>query len=183
MKRILVAGIGNIFLGDDGFGSEAARILSRQSLPNAIQVIDFGIRSYDLAYALTEDWSAIILLDAVPRGEKPGTIYQIEIDLEELERVDSGNVDPHGMNPVSVLLMAKSLGAISGKLYLVGCEPKILESEDGQLGLSQPVESAIPEALKMVQSLLCKELGAEFQNAAGQFRQEKECYERTSSTS
>jgi hydrogenase maturation protease len=82
MKRVLIAGIGNIFLGDDGFGVRVVNELRQRRLPDSVDVIDFGIRSYDLAFALTNGYDAVVLVDAVPRGEPPGTTYLIEIDLE-----------------------------------------------------------------------------------------------------
>ena len=149
--NILVAGIGNIFLGDDAFGSEVARELMRRPLPEGVKVDDFGIRSYDLAYALMDGCDAI-LVDVVPRGEPPGTLYLIKPDLTHL---DGGNIpDGHSMNPVLVLQMVQSLGGKMGRLYLVGCEPLALDSEDGQLGLSECVQAAVPRAIEMIESLL-----------------------------
>lgn len=153
-KRILVAGIGNIFLGDDAFGVETVRQLSQHVLPDDVRIVDFGIRSYDLAYAMMEGYDSIILVDATARGNAPGTVYLIEPDLGELNQLDSGNVDPHSMNPVRVLQMVQSLGGFSGKLYLVGCEPAVLEKEDGEFGLSGPVQAAVPKAIEMIQSLV-----------------------------
>jgi len=152
---LLIAGIGNIFFGDDAFGSEVARALMRRPLPEGVRVEDFGIRSYDLAYALMEGGDAI-LIDAVPRGEPPGTLYLIEPDLTGL----SGNQipDAHSMNLVRVLQMVQSLdpvdGGRTGRLYLVGCEPSALESEDGQMGLSESVQAAVPRAIEMIESLI-----------------------------
>jgi hydrogenase maturation protease len=152
MKKILIAGIGNIFYGDDGFGCEVIRELSRKNFPDAVTVADFGIRSYDLAYALTIDYDAIILVDAVPRGEKAGTIFLIEPDVNRLGELEANAVDPHSMNPVAVLQMAQSLGEISGQLFLVGCEPAVLESDE--IGLSAEVSAAIPHAIEMIESLV-----------------------------
>src|SRR5581483_4795557 len=103
--KILVAGIGNIFLGDDAFGVEVARRISSQQMPDAVTVADFGIRSYDLAYTLMEDWDHVILVDAVPRGGQPGTVYVIEPDLDDLGEPD---LDAHTMNPVSVLRVVQA---------------------------------------------------------------------------
>jgi len=154
-RRILVAGIGNIFFGDDAFGCEVLAELQRHQLPEEVEAIDFGIRSYDLAYALMEDYDAAILVDAVPRGEKPGTLYLIEPDPDELEKF-VGDIDGHSMSPVSVLQMVKSFGGKTGRLYLLGCEPSVLDSEDGQMGLSENVRAAIPTAMEMIKSLLNK---------------------------
>ena len=154
--RILVAGIGNIFLGDDAFGSEVARKLQQRKLPDEVRVVDFGIRGFDLAYALLENYETTILIDATPRGGPAGTLYTIEPDLSELDEasVEDQMVDTHGMNPMKVLAMVKSMGGSFQKVLLVGCEPAPLESEDGQLGLSEPVGLAVDEAVGIVESLV-----------------------------
>ena len=150
---LLIAGIGNIFFGDDAFGSEVARALMRRPLPEGVRVEDFGIRSYDLAYALMEGGDAI-LIDAVPRGETPGTLYLIEPDPDGLEGDDGIIADAHSMNPVRVLEMVRSLGGQTGRLYLVGCEPSVLETDDGAMGLSESVQAAVPHAIEMIESLM-----------------------------
>jgi hydrogenase maturation protease len=152
-RPLLVAGIGNIFFGDDAFGSEVARELMGRPLPEGVEVEDFGIRSYDLAYALMEGRDAI-LIDVAPRGEPPGTLYLIEPDVEALEREDAAPPDGHSMNPVSVLRMVRSLGGRTGRLFLVGCEPSVLECEEGRMGLSERVRAAVPQAIEMVESLI-----------------------------
>jgi hydrogenase maturation protease len=154
MKRTLIAGIGNIFLGDDAFGCEVVSELARRSLPAEVRVEDFGIRSYDLAFALTEGYETVILVDAVPRGEAPGTVYLIEPDLKEIEKLAPTTPDAHSLNPVSVLQLAGSLGSFEGKLFLVGCEPLEVNCEDGAMGLSEPVRRAVPQAAAMIESLL-----------------------------
>ncbi|MEP6662671.1 MAG: hydrogenase maturation protease [Verrucomicrobiota bacterium] len=156
MKKILIAGIGNIFHGDDGFGCEVVRELNRLNFPGGVTIRDFGIRSYDLAYALTEDYDATILIDATSRGEKPGTVFLIEPDLSRLNELETSTVDPHSMNPVTVLQLAQSLGTISGKLFLVGCEPAVLENDNGEITLSEPVRAAISPAIEMVTSLIAE---------------------------
>ncbi len=152
--RILVAGVGNIFFGDDAFGCEVAKELSQRSLPEDVQVIDFGIRSYDLAYAMM-DHDATILVDATCRGAGPGTVYLIEPDLNKLDNVADEVVNAHSMNPLRVLQLMRSLGGNPRQVYVVGCEPEVLESE-GQLGLSATVRAAIPAALEMIDGLLKK---------------------------
>jgi hydrogenase maturation protease len=151
-KTLLIAGIGNIFFGDDAFGSEVARELMRLPLPEGVEVGDFGIRGYDLAYALMDGRDAI-LIDTVSRGEPPGTLYLIEPDFDGLDD-DGGMFDAHSMSPVRVLQMVQSLGGRPGKLYLIGCEPTLLESEDGAMELSEPVQAAVPRALEMIESLV-----------------------------
>lgn len=153
---ILIAGIGNIFLGDDAFGSEVARRLMTRRLPEEVRVIDFGIRGFDLAYALLDGYDVTIFVDATPRGEAPGTLYTIEPDLDELDNPDAGGmvVETHGMNPMKVLGMVKSMGGHFKRILLVGCEPAPLKSEEGHMGLSEPVEAAVDEAVKLVESLI-----------------------------
>jgi hydrogenase maturation protease len=147
---LLVAGIGNIFFGDDAFGCEVARELMRRPQPEGVRIDDFGIRSYDLAYALMDGADAIFI-DTVPRGGEPGTLYLIELDSADLD--DGGMPDAHSMNPVRVLQMVRSQGGQTGRLYLVGVQPSVLESEDGEMGLSEPVRAAVPAAIAMVESL------------------------------
>src|SRR5689334_14728101 len=109
-KRILIAGIGNIFLGDDAFGCEVVRELSHKSWPNDVCVTDFGIRSRDLAYALADKYETVILVDATPQGEPPGTVYLIEPSLARLKQFESALPDPHSLDPVRVLQLAGTLG-------------------------------------------------------------------------
>lgn len=132
--RILIAGIGNIFFGDDAFGCEVVRELLQRDWPEGVRVEDFGIRSYDLAYAIMDGYDIVILVDATPRGRSPGTISLIEPDLASLEADGGEVVNAHSMNPVRVLQMVRSLGGETQQLYLVGCEPAVLETEE--LGLS-----------------------------------------------
>jgi hydrogenase maturation protease len=160
--RILVAGIGNIFLGDDGFGVEVARRLVAEECPESVRVLDFGIRSYDLTYALLEPYELIILIDACPRGEEPGTVYVIEPELKEAaESPAPVALDGHTMNPVNVIRLAKAMGNISGRIVLVGCEPATLGGEEGQMGLSEPVAAAIDEAVKLVKRVIKTALSGE----------------------
>lgn len=159
MPRILVAGIGNIFMADDGFGVEVAnRLLLRPRTPG-VEVVDFGIRGMDLAYALQGDYAAVILVDAAPRGHPPGTLSVIEPQL-------SGDavLEPHGMDPVRVLLLAQSLGVTLPPVRVVACEPAVLEPAAGDdllMALSEPVRGAIGPAIELVDSLI-----AEFRSVA-----------------
>jgi hydrogenase maturation protease len=150
---LLVAGIGNIFFGDDAFGCEVANELMRRQVPDGVKVEDFGIRTYDLAYALMDGCDAI-LVDAVPRGELPGTLYLIKLDLENLGALGHAIPDAHSMTPVSVLEMVKSMGGFTGRLYLIGCEPAVLDSEEGRMGLSEDVQAAVPRAVERIESLI-----------------------------
>lgn len=153
-NRILVAGIGNIFLGDDAFGVEVVRKLIGSDLPEGIDVVDFGIRGYDLAYAIMDGYAATILVDTVSKGNPPGTLYVIEPDTEELAKLQKELPNGHNLGPVHVLHLVQSLGGQIAGLYLVGCEPAVLESEDGQMGLSEPVQAAVPQAVEMIRRLV-----------------------------
>lgn len=153
--RILVAGIGNIFLGDDAFGVEVVRRLQSAGLPTSVQVKDFGIRGFDLAYALQDGYETVILVDAFPHGEPPGTVYVVEPDLDAAASGSNGAmVDAHSMNPVRVLQMASSMGTNLPQVLLVGCEPENLGGDEGHMGLSPTVEPALDRAAIKVQSLV-----------------------------
>ncbi len=152
--RILLAGIGNIFFGDDAFGVEVARHLLQRDWPEGVRVADFGIRSYDLAYAMMDDTDVTVLVDATPRGHPPGTLSLIEPNLSALDALDGEVVNGHSLDPVGVLHLVRSLGGEPSRVLLVGCEPAVLETADGHLGLSAPVERAVPEAVTMIESLV-----------------------------
>jgi hydrogenase maturation protease len=155
---ILVAGIGNIFLGDDAFGVEVVRRLAGVQLPESVRVADFGIRGFDLAYALQDGYETTILLDACPHGEAPGTLYVIEPDLKALDDPDDPQavVEAHAMNPINVLRMARAMNIEIKNVLLVGCEPETLGGEEGQMGLSAAVEAAVDHAVKLVESIINK---------------------------
>jgi hydrogenase maturation protease len=164
-RRILVACIGNIFMGDDGFGVEVAARLARQQYPPSVEVVDFGIRGMDLAYTLLEDYDALVLVDAVSRGCAPGTLYLIEADLGDFDPekgAEAGRMglDAHSMDPAKVLAFARTLGARPIYTLLVGCEPAVLgggsDYEEMYMGLSEPVQAAVEGAVQMVETLLEK---------------------------
>ena len=150
---ILIAGIGNIFLGDDAFGIEVVRRLADVDLPESVRVADFGIRGFDLAYSLQDSYETTILVDACSQGEAPGTLYVIEPDLSGGDATDtpSAVIEAHTMNPESVLRMARAMNIEVKNVVLVGCEPQTLGGEEGQMGLSAPVEAAVEEAVKLVE--------------------------------
>lgn len=154
--RVLVAGIGNIFLEDDAFGVEVIRRLANK-LPESVRVEDFGIRGFDLAFALMDDYEAVILVDATPRQGSPGTLYTIEPDLRNLQSPDSA-FEAHSLDPVKVLAFAQSMGAKLKQVLVIGCEPASLGEEDegGRIGLSPAVEQATDEAAAMVQELVAR---------------------------
>ncbi len=160
---ILIACIGNIFLGDDGFGVEVARRLSGKTWPGGVQVTDFGIRGLDLAYALIDGPGITILVDACPRGEAPGTVYVIEPDLGSLDSAATQvTLDAHSMNPMSVLRMAKSMGGELKRILLLGCEPETLGPDEGLIGLSEPVAAAVDKAVQVLDTLIPKILNGEW---------------------
>jgi len=151
----LVAGVGNIFLGDDGFGVEVVRRLAGRELPEGVEVVDFGIRGMDLAYALQDDYEAVVFVDAAPRGEEAGTVYLIEPEIEEDGEI---SLDTHGMDPVKVIRLSRALGARPTRTLVVGCEPQVVVSgedyDDMLMELSEPVRAAVEEAVKLVESLV-----------------------------
>lgn len=162
--RILIACVGNIFLGDDGFGVEVAQRLASRTLPTDVLVKDFGIRGFDLAYALMESYDLTLLVDACARGGAPGAVYLIEPDPVEEDPSQPGlpQLEPHGMNPMNVLRLVKSLGGTSGRVLIVGCEPADLGPDgDGKLGLSEPVQAAVEEAIALIESLVSRVLDGE----------------------
>ncbi|HEV8713764.1 MAG TPA: hydrogenase maturation protease [Candidatus Binatia bacterium] len=151
-QRILIAGLGNIFLGDDGFGVEVVRRLSTQGLSASVRVADFGIRALHLAYELLDgSYEITILVDAARMGDEPGTVYFIKPDIDTLLGDTSELPDAHAMDFRSVLHLLRSLGGKPGDLYVVGCEPLQLEDE---IGLSKPVAAAVEEALRLIHERL-----------------------------
>jgi hydrogenase maturation protease len=152
-QKILLAGIGNVFLGDDGFGVALAERLSRRTLPPGTDVVDFGIRGMDLAYAMQDGYDAVVMLDATPRGQPPGTVYLIEAETD----AEEVTLDAHGMDPVKVLGLVRALGGAPPRTFVVGCEPQTrIGAQDEELlaELSEPVRAALEEAVKVVESLL-----------------------------
>jgi hydrogenase maturation protease len=151
---ILVAGIGNIFLGDDGFGVEVVRRLANRPLPPDVEVVDFGIRGFDLAHALMGATCPVVLVDATPRGGAPGTLYLIEADATGGEH-EPASIETHAMDPATVLRLVHALGGTPPRVLVVGCEPASVDlDEGGWMGLSAPVESAVEHAVGMVESLV-----------------------------
>jgi hydrogenase maturation protease len=154
--RLLIAGIGNIFRGDDAFGCEVARVLAGRPLPEGVVVRDFGTRGFDLACALLDGVDGSILLDATSRGRAPGTLYLIEPEAFETKAL----VDPHGLTPEHVLNLVVSLGGKPPWLRVLGCEPEWLGDElEGAIGLSESVQAAVSEAARMAEELARTFLG------------------------
>lgn len=159
MTRILIAGIGNIFMGDDAFGVEVVRRMAARPLPAGAFVRDFGIRGFDLAYALNDAWDAVILVDALSRSQAPGTVFVLEPSRDDLEgSLQNAELQPHGMDPVQAIRLAKSLGALPRRLLVVGCQPANLGGEEGSMGLSSEVEAAIDLAIGTIEQLLSQSL-------------------------
>ena len=155
--RTLVAGVGNIFLGDDGFGVEVAQRLAASGLPDGVDVADYGTSGMHLAYDLADGYDTAILVDAAPRGEQPGTVTVLEIDPDERPEAAPGGMaagqllDGHGMQPDLVLGILGMLGEKAGRILVVGCEPA---SIGYQMGLSEPVAAAVDEAARIVMDLV-----------------------------
>jgi len=149
--RILIAGIGNVLRGDDGFGVAVVRRLAGRELPAGVVARDFGIRGMDLAFALQEAYDGVVLVDATPRGGVPGTLYLIE---PEIAAEGAVALDAHGMDPVQVLRLARTLGAPPTRVLLVGCEPEAVVNveadEELRMALSPPVAAAVEEAVSLV---------------------------------
>jgi hydrogenase maturation protease len=160
-RRILVAGIGNVFLGDDGFGVALVDRLARRALPPGVEAVDFGIRGMDLAFAMQDGYDAVILLDATPRGERPGTLYVIELgsDADQLPVAP----DAHDMAPAKVLSLVRSFGGLPPPTYVIGCEPQTRVSSEGDedciVALSEPVLASIGPAISLVEDLLVQITG------------------------
>jgi hydrogenase maturation protease len=156
--KILIAGVGNIFMGDDGFGCVVAGRLAQRPLPDGARVIDFGVRGLDLAYALMDGYDVTILIDTAQRGGAPGSLYVIEPDLNEPNEpvAQAMMVEAHAMNPMRALDLARSMNGELKRVLLVGCEPATFGPEEGMMGLSATVEAAVSGAVEMVESLVAE---------------------------
>jgi hydrogenase maturation protease len=153
--NILIAGVGNIFHGDDAFGSEVARRLAETPLATDVRVIDFGIRGHDLAFALQEDYTAVILVDVARRGGRPGELCVFQPDLSRLhDDVNDPGLDSHAMHPTRILSMLQAQGCKVPPIWIVACEPFTFGPEEGHLGLSEPIANAVPDAVALIRSLL-----------------------------
>ena len=146
--RVLVAGVGNLFLGDDGFGPEVARRLAGRPLPAGVRVVDYGIRGMHLAYDLLDGYDGLVILDAAPRGGRPGDVVVLEVGEGDF---GAGEFDGHGMEPTAVLSSLGSLGGRLPRTYVVGCEPADI---DEGIGLSPSVAAAVDPAVDAVLRLL-----------------------------
>ena len=162
-QSILVAGIGNVFLGDDAFGVEVARRLQTLPLPPQVLVRDFGIRGFDLAYALLENPELVILVDAAQRGLPAGSLQVLEPEFLETAAHDHDRHSPqtHSMVPTRAIEMARAMGATPARMYIVCCEPATFgPPETGREGLSAPVALAVEGAVRLIEQLIDQHLHA-----------------------
>lgn len=167
--RVLVAGIGNVFLGDDGFGVEVAHALLRRGsfTPDDARIVDFGIRGYDVAYDMLNDHEATVLIDATPRGDVPGTVYVIEPDLDAdvpdpsaMPDHGQGAFQGHAMTPAAVFALVRTMGGTPRRVLIVACEPESFGDETiGQMGLTDAVQRAVEPAADTVEQLVRELLG------------------------
>jgi hydrogenase maturation protease len=147
--RVLVAGIGNIFLGDDGFGPETLRAVSAEPLPDGVRAVDYGIRGMHLAYDLLDGWDGLVLVDAVPDRGAPGAVRAFEVDRENPQAAP--RLDAHAMDPSSVFASLAALGGTLPPTVVVGCQ--VRDVGEG-IGLSEAVSRAVPEAVGTVRAVL-----------------------------
>jgi len=167
--RILVAGVGNVFLRDDAFGVEVVRLLAERPQPPGVQISDYGIRGVHLAYELLNGYDLFVLVDAAPRGEAPGTVAVLEVDLP---RPDAQPViDAHSLTPDAIFGLLSSLGGRPGRSLVVACEPAEV---DAGMGLSDPVRAALPHAVRAVEEILAGAVAADTR-AGEQRSDEQEC--------
>jgi hydrogenase maturation protease len=152
-ERVLVAGVGNLFLCDDAFGSEVARRLAERPLPDGVKVVDYGIRGMHLAYDLLDGYDALVVIDALPGEGSPGDLSVLEVGPGDLGQ---GELDAHGMAPVAVLASLGQLGGSLPPTYIVGCQPASVAEG---MGLSPAVEAAVDPAVELVREVLVRQLG------------------------
>jgi hydrogenase maturation protease len=167
--RILVAGIGNIFLGDDGFGSEVVRNAELPRGDPAVRVTDYGIRGMHLAYDLLEEWDTLVLIDAIPSRGEPGTlhVFQADFQADQASASDTTGLDGHSMDPAAVFASLRALGGDPPYTVVVGCEAGSVEEG---IGLTEPVARAVPRAVRAVEKIV-----AALQNAAPSAASRQEC--------
>ncbi|MEP6950702.1 MAG: hydrogenase maturation protease [Ginsengibacter sp.] len=159
-KRVMIAGVGNMFMKDDGFGGAVIKKILDKKFPEGVEVKDFGTGGLKLAYDLMKGYDGLILLDASARGEPPGTLYLIEPSESDInpDLEQGGPIDPHGADPATVLRFVKSIGSWPAKVLIVACEPATVD--DFEIGLSEPVNAAIDKAVEMVEDII-KEIYSE----------------------
>lgn len=155
-KQILVAGVGNAWLQDDAFGGEVARRLEAEGVPEGVTVMDFGTGGLDLAYELIRGYDALLLLDASRQGGEPGTLYVMEPHREEFAGAleDGDSIDPHDMNPQTMLRFVNAIGGWPGKVLVIACEPGDVETPG--FGLTPPVAAAVETATTFVRRTIAE---------------------------
>ena len=153
--RILVAGVGNVFLRDDAFGVEVVRLLAERPQPPGVQIRDYGIRGVHLVYELLDGYDLFVLVDAAPRGEAPGTVSVLEVELPSPDAHPV--IDAHSLTPDAIFGLLSSLGGGPGRNLVVACEPAEV---DAGMGLSDPVREALPHAVRAVEEILAQATGA-----------------------
>lgn len=168
--RTLVAGVGNVFLRDDAFGVEVVRLLAERPQPPGVQIRDYGIRGVHLVYELLDGYDLFVLVDAAPRGEAPGTVSVLEVELPSPEAQPV--IDAHSLTPDAIFGLLSSLGGHSGRNLVVACEPAEV---DAGMGLSDPVQEALPHAVRAVEEILAQATGASSQADVQEAADEQEC--------
>jgi hydrogenase maturation protease len=151
--RTLVAGVGNVFLGDDAFGVEVVRLLAEQPCPPGVEIRDFGIRGVHLAYELLNGCDLFVLVDAAPRGEEPGTVTVLEVEPPSADELPAPVIDAHSLTPDAIFALLSSLGGRAGRSLVVACEPADVSPG---MGLSEPVQQALPDAVRAVRDILAR---------------------------
>ncbi|MGW2409853.1 hydrogenase maturation protease [Streptomyces sp. NPDC001739] len=162
-EKTLIAGVGNIFLGDDGFGVEAVRRLGAHPLPDGVEIVDSGVRGVHLAYQMLDGYDTVLLVDATARGAEPGTVHLLDATEPATPRPRAAALDAHHMTPDAVLALLDTLSAGTGghpprRVLVVGCEPA--DTAEG-IGLSDPVEAAVDEAVELILRLVGADAPAE----------------------
>jgi hydrogenase maturation protease len=152
--RTLVAGVGNIFLSDDAFGCEVVRMMAGRPVPEGVQIRDFGIRGVHLAYDLLDGCDLFVLVDAAARGEAPGTVSVIEVEVPEPDPSSGPVMDAHDLTPDAIFALLGSLGGRPGRSLLVACEPA---DTGAGMGLSGPVTEALPHAVRAIEEIIAKQ--------------------------
>jgi hydrogenase maturation protease len=149
--QILVAGIGNAWMGDDGFGGHVAKALGERDIGSGVTVLDFGTGGLDLAYEVMRGYDALVLVDVSRQGGEPGTLYVIDPDPAEITTISDGEVvSPHGMDPKTVLRFVKTVGGWPGKVVIVACEPTGSGGVEMGFELSAEVQGAVESAADLV---------------------------------
>jgi hydrogenase maturation protease len=154
--RTLVAGVGNVFLSDDAFGVEVVRRLAEHPVPDGVQIRDFGIRGVHLVYDLLDGCDLFVLVDVAARGEPPGTVTVLEVELPDADSLTSPVIDAHSLTPDDIFALLASLGGKPGRSLVVACEPADVSPG---MGLSEPVLAALPHAVRAVEDILASVAG------------------------